>query len=183
MCQWSSIVWRRWLGNWGPSWLSWMPGWRRSAPSPPFPYMDPRMLSPAGEGVYEMTSGGSETPIRHLPEAVRQVRSPLAAARSPSGQKLEVFGDSGKLCRKIQEIQQRRTVPQFPRERGRFHQPFRFRDCSCLSLIGAAWSKQTHSPYWKLGQRAEVRRLQKRCQIPSVMLGSTQSPHYSILIR
>jgi hypothetical protein len=35
---------------------------------------------------------------------VRQGRSPLAAARSASGQSLEVFGEPGKLRRKIQEI-------------------------------------------------------------------------------
>lgn len=125
----------------------------------------PENAQPRGEGVYEMTSRGSETATQHLPRG--RSSGPITIGGGTIG-----FRPKTRGLRRF-----RQAVPQNPgdpaaancaAERGRFHQPFRFRDCSCLSLIGAAWSKQTHSPYWKLGQRAEVRRLQKRCQIARI---------------
>lgn len=121
-------------GIWGRNWLSWMPGWRWSARGRRFHTWPEKMLSPAGEGVYELTSGGAETAIRH------RSSGPITIGGGTIGFRPKPRG----LRRARQTAPQnpgdpkRRTVPQFPRDRGRFHQPIRFRDCSYPSLIGAA---------------------------------------------
>ena len=86
---------------------------------------------------------------------VRQGRSPLAAARSASRQSLEVFGEPGKLRRKIQEIRSGALCRSFQEIGGGFINQFVFA-IAHIHLSSVLRSQNRHTPHignWAEGLR------------------------------